>query len=107
MTSASADISSLVELVRGIGETDIHVLLETYEEIAGDPATELLPDIDTPTLVIAGEHDQFIPRRMTEELVAGLPNAELLVYEDATHYLPMEHPVPLSEDLRAFYARVT
>jgi pimeloyl-ACP methyl ester carboxylesterase len=107
MTSASADISSLVELVRGIGETDIHVLLETYEEIAGDPATDLLPEIETPTLVVAGEHDQFIPRRMTEELVAALPNAELLVYEDATHYLPMEHPAPLAEDLRAFYARVT
>lgn len=107
MTSASADISALVELVSGIGQTDMKILLKTYEEVASDPAAPILPEIDTPTLVIAGEHDQFIPRRMTEELVATLPDAELIVYEDATHYLPMEHPALLADDLSAFYSRVT
>jgi pimeloyl-ACP methyl ester carboxylesterase len=97
----------MVELVQGIGECDLATLLESFEEVAGDPGVELLPDITSPTLVVAGEHDQFVSRRMTEEMVATLPEAELLVYEEATHYLPMEYPGLLAEDLNAFYARAT
>ncbi|MEA2459835.1 MAG: hypothetical protein QOH90_12 [Actinomycetota bacterium] len=107
MASASVDLAAMVELVQGIGECDLGVLLESFGEVAGDPGLELLPGVTAPTLVVAGEHDQFVPRRMTEEMVATLPNAELLVYEEATHYLPMEYPGLLAEDLNAFYARST
>jgi pimeloyl-ACP methyl ester carboxylesterase len=105
MTSATADIGSLVELVEGLADCDLRVLLASYEAVAGDPALGLLPSIDVPTLLIAGEHDQFIPQRMTQEMVEALPRAEVLVYEDATHYLPMEYPALLAEDLSAFFNR--
>jgi 3-oxoadipate enol-lactonase len=106
MTSASADIGSLVELVQGVADSDLKILLETYEAVAGDPARSILPGIEAPALVVVGEHDQFVPRRVVEEMVGTLPHAELLIYEGATHYLPMEYPALLAEDLRTFFDRV-
>jgi pimeloyl-ACP methyl ester carboxylesterase len=105
MTSASADIGSLVELVRGLGDSDMGILLATYEKVVGDPAWPLLPQIAVPTLLVAGVHDQFAPRRMTEEMATAIPGAELIFYEDATHYLPMEYPELLADDLSSFFAR--
>ncbi|MEA2499220.1 MAG: hypothetical protein QOH26_1625 [Actinomycetota bacterium] len=107
MTSASADISSLVELVQGIADTDLKTFLATYEAVAGDPALAILPDVQAPTLIVAGEHDQFVPRRVVEEMLDALPNSEVLMYEDATHYLPMEYPALLAEDLAEFFSRAT
>ena len=105
MTSASADIGSLVELVQGIADTDLKTFFATYEAVAGDPALAILPYVKTPSLIVAGEHDQFVPRRIVDEMLQAMPNAELVVYEDATHYLPMEYPAILAQDLEEFFAR--
>ncbi|MGH2753244.1 MAG: alpha/beta fold hydrolase [Actinomycetota bacterium] len=105
MTAASADTASLVALLRGMAECDTGSLLATYQAVAGDPAPELAARVAAPTLVIAGEHDQFVARDVTEELVATLKDVRLETYEEATHYLPIEHPRALAADLRSFIAQ--
>lgn len=42
-------------------------------------------NITTPTLVLAGKEDILVPVRMSEELAAGIPGAELVVLEGAGH----------------------
>jgi pimeloyl-ACP methyl ester carboxylesterase len=44
-----------------------------------------LGDIQTPCLVIGGKDDIFTPRWMGEEVAAGIPNAELHLYDNAGH----------------------
>ena len=39
-----------------------------------------------------------------EETAAAIPGARLEVYERATHYLPIEYPARLSDDLGSFLA---
>ncbi|MGI8775463.1 MAG: alpha/beta fold hydrolase [Actinomycetota bacterium] len=103
MTAATADTAALVEFVRGMASCDLNLLLANYQAVAGDAAPELLPDITCPVLLIAGEHDQFTPRSMTEEMAASLPDARLEIYENATHYLPIEYPDRLGQDLDEFF----
>lgn len=55
-------------------------------------ADSYLEEIDVPTMVVGAEFDQFTPNRLSEEMAARIPNAELLVVEDGTHTAPIEHP---------------
>lgn len=103
MTAATADTAALVEFVRGMAACDLNLLLANYEAVAGDAAPELLTDITCPVLLIAGEHDQFTPRSMSEDMEASLPDARLEIYENATHYLPIEYPDRLGQDLEDFF----
>lgn len=106
MVGATAETPALVELLRGMARCDLRTLLESYEEVAGDSGEELLSDIQAPTLIIAGDRDQFTSTRMVEELVAGIPQAHSIVYQGATHYLPLEFPARLSADLRTFLSEL-
>jgi pimeloyl-ACP methyl ester carboxylesterase len=106
MTAATADTASLVALLRGMAECDTGALLATYHAVAGDPAPHLAREVSAPTLLVAGEHDQFVHLDITEELLRSLPDGRLEMYEDATHYLPIEHPRRLSQDLSSFLRSV-
>ena len=98
----TADGPLLVELLRGIASCDLKTFFSTYEEIAGDAAPELAARVEAPTLLIAGERDQFTPLPMIVEMKEAMANARLEIYERATHYLPIEYPAKVSDDVRRF-----
>jgi pimeloyl-ACP methyl ester carboxylesterase len=59
--------------------------------LAGEhSALDLLPQIDVPALVIAGDRDSFTPPRYAEEMAAALPKGELLMVTGGTHVVPLE-----------------
>jgi pimeloyl-ACP methyl ester carboxylesterase len=99
---ATADTQVLVDVLREMADCNLRMLLRTYEQIAGDSARDLLTEIWTPTLLVAGERDSFTPRILNEDMDESLPDSKLIVYEKATHYLPIEYPARLSSDLSAF-----
>jgi pimeloyl-ACP methyl ester carboxylesterase len=103
MIAATADTGALVELLRGVVACDLKTLLNVFEEVAGDDGSSLLPSIEAPTLLVVGERDQFTPRRMMEQMARIIPRARLEVYERATHYLPIEYPARLGDELRRFW----
>ncbi|MBW3594454.1 MAG: alpha/beta hydrolase [Actinobacteria bacterium] len=102
LVGATADSALLVELVRGIAACDLKTFFATYEAIAGDSAPELAARVDAPTLLIAGDKDIFTPLSMIVEMHAVMRAARLEVYEKAGHYLPIEYPAKLSDDIRRF-----
>jgi 3-oxoadipate enol-lactonase len=103
MLAASADIDVAVDLLRAMADLDLRLLLANYEAVMGEPAQDLLDEIEPPVLLIAGERDQFTSLAMMEQMRNSIPGARLDVYERATHYLPLEYPGKLSTDLRAFF----
>ena len=98
----TADGALLVELLRGITGCDLKTFFAAYEEVAGDAAPELAARVEAPTLLIAGEKDPFVPLSMVVQMHDSMPDAQLEVYERATHYLPIEYPARLSDDMRRF-----
>ena len=104
LVGPTADVNALVELLKGLASCDLQMLLAIYEEVAGDPATDVLADVQAPTLLIAGAKDPFTPMRMMEQMERRIAQADLVVYEGATHYLPIEFPDRLGYDLRAFFS---
>ena len=102
LVGGTADGALLVELARGIASCDLKTFFATYEAIAGDSAPELAAKVEAPSLLIAGDKDVFTPLSMVVEMHAVMRDAELKVYEKSGHYLPLEYPAKLSDDIRRF-----
>jgi pimeloyl-ACP methyl ester carboxylesterase len=104
MVGTSANTAILIETLQAMAECDTGRFLATFEAVAGSPASELLPKVIAPTLLITGGRDRFTPRRMVDQMQSSIPNSRVHVYETATHYLPIEYPDRLLEDLDRFFS---
>ncbi|MDQ3878957.1 MAG: alpha/beta hydrolase, partial [Actinomycetota bacterium] len=102
LIAAPADTQALVDVLRGIAHSDLAVFLASFEALSGDSVIRVLGRVEPPTLLIAGSKDALAPLRAAEDASRLLPSGRLVVYEDATHFLPIEFPARLSNDLRAF-----
>ena len=72
---------------------------------AHQPLHEYLPSISVPVLVVLGELDVAF-RGHAEELIRGLPNAELALIPAAGHATHLEAPGETARRIRAFLTRV-
>jgi pimeloyl-ACP methyl ester carboxylesterase len=70
----------------------------------GDRRADLTA-MDVPALVIVGSEDTLTPASFAEVLVAGLPDAELVVIPGAGHLTALEAPAEFTAALRDFLAR--
>lgn len=64
-----------------------------------------LPGIDVPALVIVGSEDALTPPSCADALVAGLPDAELVVVEGAGHLTALERPAAFADAVSGFLRR--
>ena len=62
-----------------------------------------LPGVDTPTVVICGEHDALTPLDLSRGLAEAIPGARLEVIPGAGHMSPLERPDAVNAALRAFW----
>ncbi|MFN2586594.1 MAG: alpha/beta fold hydrolase [Actinomycetota bacterium] len=102
LVGPTADIPAVVDFLQGMASCDLRNLLEIYEEVAGESSARVLGSVQARALLVAGSRDPFTPISMMEEMERTLPDARLEVYEKATHYLPLEYPARLRDDIREF-----
>ena len=77
---------------------------ESFEgqQIAGlerPDAADYLPQIACPTLVLVGRQDAWSPLSQHEDLARRIPDAELVVVEDAGHMVTVEQPEAVNRAL--------
>ncbi len=97
---------SLVDAVRkAMLATRPSVLAGDFRACDAVDLTGDLAGIDLPTLVLVGSGDQMTPLKFSEELAAGIPEAELQIIPQAGHMLPLEDPDLVEEKLRRFLER--
>ncbi|HWI85863.1 MAG TPA: alpha/beta fold hydrolase [Sphingomonas sp.] len=65
-----------------------------------------LPRIDTPALIISGDHDHIGYREIARRLAAELPRAQLLRFPGAGHLINMEEPDRFSAAVIDFEANL-
>jgi pimeloyl-ACP methyl ester carboxylesterase len=63
---------------------------------------ELLPCVETPTLVVWGDDDFIVPLNCGELYAHTLPNARLEVIDGCGHFVDLEKPHELSGRIEAF-----
>jgi pimeloyl-ACP methyl ester carboxylesterase len=94
----------VIERARAIAaEQPITNLVATLEALRDRPdSRETAAEMDVPTLVVVGEHDQLTPPSDSEELVGLLPLGRLVRLEGAGHLTPLEKPAEVNEELVIF-----
>ncbi len=102
MMGPTGDIAALVEHSRDLARCDARALLATFEAVVGDSAEPLLRSLEPPVLLIGGQRDRWTPTRMLEDQARRIPRARIEIYERATHFLPIEYPERLADDLTFF-----
>jgi proline iminopeptidase len=63
-----------------------------------------LGEIAVPVLVIVGTADFICPLNSAQELAAGIPGAELVVFEESGHFAHVEEPELFRDTVRNFVA---
>lgn len=75
-----------------VARLDPRVFFALARAIQEHDASDLLPCIRVPVLVVAGERDFFCPPRVAREMAERIPGAELLVVPDGSHAAMIEQP---------------
>lgn len=73
---------------------------------ARDDAGEMLPQINVPALVLAGDCDQIIPIAKAEATAAAMPRSTLTIVENAGHMPMLEQPEATTKALREFLSTI-
>lgn len=85
--------------VRQFADLDLGVLWRMMVQMRRHSAADVLPDVNVPVLVLAGRRDTFTPMSVQERMATLLPDAELVVFEDGGHLLPVEEAEGVSDAL--------
>jgi proline iminopeptidase len=75
------------------------------ESYGGIEVEDRLGDVSHPVLVLAGRHDRTCSIEAAETMAAGLPDAELVVFEDSGHMTFIEENEAYLDAVRGFLAR--
>jgi pimeloyl-ACP methyl ester carboxylesterase len=82
----------LVRYLDDLADVDPALFVKLLGSAAQTDASDHLPSISVPTLIIAGERDTFTPMWLSVKMHAAIPGSELLVLPGGTHVGPLEHP---------------
>jgi len=97
------DFMPYLEHIAGV---DLPLFLEMLGHAGRHSAREILPTVDVPTLIVAGDRDNFTPFALSEEMHRMIPGAELLVVEGGSHTAPIERPQLVDDAVARLVARI-
>jgi len=94
--------ADLMPYMKHMVDIDLPMFLRMLRSAGEHSALDLLPQIDLPALVIAGDRDTFTPPRYAEEMAAALPRGELLMVAGGTHVAPLERRELVAQRVESF-----
>lgn len=102
INSDLARVEDFMPYLEHMAAIDPLLFLDLLSETAAHSAKDHLPAVNVPTLIVAGEHDGFTPRSLSDEMAATIPGSELCVIEGGTHTSPIERPELVNERIARF-----
>jgi pimeloyl-ACP methyl ester carboxylesterase len=83
---------------------DPQLFLGMLRHASEHTAWDHLPQVDVPTLIVAGTDDTFTPYWLSEEMHDRIRGSELLTVPGGTHVAPIEQPELIALRLEKFLA---
>ncbi len=81
---------------------DFPMFLRMLRAAGEHTASDILPKVDVPVLIVAGERDSFTPSFLATAMTEMLPRGELLMVPRGTHVAPLEQPELVDARIVAF-----
>ena len=76
--------------VQRFADLDLRVLWRMMVQMRRHSAADVLPEVEVPVLILAGERDTFTPMSVQRRMAELLPDNELVVFPNGGHLLPVE-----------------
>jgi pimeloyl-ACP methyl ester carboxylesterase len=86
---------------------DFPMFLRMLRAAGEHDARDLLPHIEAPVLVVAGDRDTFTPGYLAREMAESIPCAHFVEVPGGTHVAPIEQPEVVGEAIRSFLAELS
>ena len=102
LASRTLDDNLFTDLVRSFEGLDLDYYLRVFETFCSHDASDVLPLVDVPSLVISGDRDFFTRREAAETMAQTVRGADLLVVPGGTHYVALEYPELVNLRLEKF-----
>jgi pimeloyl-ACP methyl ester carboxylesterase len=96
----------LAPYITHLSTRDPVILFKAIDGMRRHSAADLLPDVKVPVLNLVARKDNFTPPAVQEHMHDVLPDSEIIVFEDATHCLPIEEPEAIAEAMDRFLDRL-
>ena len=106
IVSEQLDEDSFRTVLDGFATVDWRVYSQALAQLGLHDARDVLPEIDVPTLIMAGKRDILVPAFVADEIHRAIAGSRLVVVEGGTHYALMEYPAVFRDELLAFLAAV-
>jgi pimeloyl-ACP methyl ester carboxylesterase len=106
IVSEALDEEAFREVLEGFATVDWRVYSEALGWLGRHDARDVLPKIDMPTLIMAGDRDILVPAFIAEQTHRAIPGSRLVIVEGGTHYALMEYPRVFRDELLALLAQV-
>ena len=101
-TTAAAPPEVMRQYFAHVRDRDPELLLEMMDAMQQHRADDLLPMLDAPLLVLAGDRDGLTPLSVLRAMALSAPNGELAIRHGAAHTLPAEHPAWVASEIDRF-----
>ncbi|PLR79379.1 alpha/beta hydrolase [Bacillus sp. V3-13] len=85
-----------------LDENIFKALTRMIRDREGDLTSNVLRQIETPCLLIWGEHDKVVPLRVGRKLHKDLQHSKLIVLKDTGHLVPEERPAEVYHHIKKF-----
>ncbi|MEZ4460053.1 MAG: alpha/beta hydrolase [bacterium] len=85
-----------------VANMDLRVFMRMLKGLSEHSAEAILPHINVPTFIIAGEFDSFTPTSRSYEMNEAIAHSELLVVPGGTHVAPVELPDLINSAVEKF-----
>lgn len=106
LVSGHVDVEAMYDVAADFLTLDWALYSDMLRYLGEHDARDVLPKIDIPTLIVAGDRDLMTPVFTARRMHERIRGSRLVVIEGGTHYAPLEYPAILVAELRAFLERV-
>ncbi len=98
-------VQTLTDFVRGRPAQPLEAFLSQTDAVIGHDASAVLGQVQAPTLITVGAHDLVCSTRFAEPLANGIPDAEVVVFDELSHAGLHEDPDTFNRTTLDFLAR--
>ncbi len=101
-----SDTPLVAQVVDMMARSNAEVFAAQIRALLARPdASDLLRDIQCPTLVLCGEQDDWAPAQRHRDMAAQIPGARLVLVQDCGHMSTLERPETVTAALVDWHAR--
>jgi pimeloyl-ACP methyl ester carboxylesterase len=102
LMAPEVDVDAFRDMARDWTRLDFAVYAQTFAHVSAHDASDLLPRISTPTLIVAGGRDPLTPAHTALQMVRCMPRAEVAMVRDVTHFGLLERPATITAHAARF-----